>query len=138
MEKEDVFAVETISPQEPFDREELNKTIRRMDLITLPVVTLLLGLCFIDRANMGLANVAGMGSELKLVGYQYSIALLTFFPGYAVFAIPSNYILVKTSVRYWLSFLAFGFGAFTLGMGFVRNFHTLAILRLFLGVCEAG
>ena len=66
------------------DQRELKKTIRRMDLITLPVLTLLLAFCFIDRANMGLAAVAGMTADLEFVGYQYSISLLVFFPGYVL------------------------------------------------------
>jgi MFS family permease len=120
------------------DQRELKKTIRRMDLITLPVLTLLLAFCFIDRANMGLAAVAGMTADLEFVGYQYSISLLVFFPGYALFVLPSNYILAKTSVRYWLTILSICFGAFTLAIGLARNFESVVVFRVFLGIFEAG
>jgi hypothetical protein len=118
--------------------EELRKTIRKMDLIVLPVMTVLLAFCFIDRSNMGLAAVAGMSQELDFKGYQYSISLLVFFPGYVIFVLPSSYVLQRTSVRYWLSFLTVTFGLFTLGAGLIRNFGGLVAMRVFLGICEAG
>lgn len=118
--------------------EELTKTIRKVDRIVLPAMTVLLALCFIDRTNMGLAAVAGMTTDLGLKGFQYSTTLLVFFPGYALFVLPSNYVLQKTSVRYWLTFLCLSFGLFTLAHGLVRNFGSLVAMRLFLGICEAG
>lgn len=127
--------VETIASIDP---KLLKKTIRRMDLITIPILTMVFAVCLIDRVNIGLAAVAGMIAELNLVGYQYSICLLVFFPGYTLFTIPSNYILVKTSVRFWLTCLTIGFGTMTLVMGFSRNFATLAALRSILGLFEAG
>lgn len=118
--------------------EEVSKAIRKMDMVVLPVMTMVLALCYIDRSNMGLAHVAGMADELGFKGYQYSISLLVFFPGYVLFVIPSNYVLSKTSVRYWLTFLSFAFGMFSVGIGLVRNFGSLVAMRIFLGVCEAG
>lgn len=120
------------------DEREIKRTMRRIDIVVVPVLTVFLAFCFIDRANMGLAAVAGMNAELGLVGYQYSVTLLLFFPGYVLFALPSNYFLSKISVRWWLSALGMGFGLFTLVMGLVQNFAGLAAMRLFLGVFEAG
>ncbi|KAF4456261.1 MFS general substrate transporter [Fusarium albosuccineum] len=118
--------------------EEVAKAIRKVDRIVLPVMTVVLAFCFIDRSNMGLAAVAGMSTELGFKQYEYSISLLVFFPGYALFVLPSNYILQKTSVRYWLTFLSVTFGLFTLSLGLVQNFTSLVIMRVFLGICEAG
>ena len=135
---EEATEAETVIDESEISQKEVRATLRRMDIITLPVLTTLLAFCFIDRANMGLAAVAGMTADLHFVGYQYSISLLVFFPGYALFALPSNYILTKTSVRYWLTLLSIGFGAFTLVMGFARSFKTIVALRVFLGIFEAG
>lgn len=137
-DKENVCTVEDIDMRAGDDPEEVKKTIRRIDWIIIPVITVILSFCYIDRSNMGLANVAGMGKDLELVGYRYSIALLVFFVGYVTFALPSNYLMAKTKVRYWLTFISAGFGLFTLGTGFVKNYHTLVVLRLFLGIFEAG
>ena len=120
------------------NQDDIAKTIRKMDIVVLPIMTIVLAFCFIDRSNMGLAMVVGMGKELHFKTYEYSIALLVFFPGYALFVLPSNYILSKTSVRYWLTFLSIAFGLFTVASGLVRSFSGLAAIRAFLGVCEAG
>lgn len=118
--------------------KQLTKTIRKVDRIVLPVMTVLLAFAFIDRSNMGLAAVAGMTTDLGFKGFQYSVTLLVFFPGYALFVLPSNYLLQKTSVRYWLTILSVSFGIFTLAHGLVRNFAGIVAMRLFLGICEAG
>lgn len=120
------------------DPYRLGKTIRKMDLVVLPIMTVILAFCFIDRTNMGLAMVVGMGSELRFDSYGYSTALLVFFPGYALFVLPSDYILSKTSVRYWLTFLSLAFGILTLAAGLVHNFGGLVAVRDLLGICEAG
>ena len=135
----DSWAEETsATSHNPTDAKLLKKTLRKIDIIVVPVLTLLLAFCFIDRANMGLAAVAGMTTELEFTGYQYSISLLVFFPGYAVFAIPSNWVLSKMSVRYWLTLLSLAFALFTLAMGLVQTFAALAVMRVFLGIFEAG
>ena len=136
-DKEEIWEEETARTN-PYDEQEIKRTMRRIDVIVVPVLTVFLAFCFIDRANMGLAAVAGMSAELGLVGYQYSITLLLFFPGYVLFALPSNYLLSKMSVRIWLCTLGLGFGLFTLVMGLVQNFDALAAMRFFLGVFEAG
>ncbi|KAH7142205.1 major facilitator superfamily domain-containing protein [Dactylonectria macrodidyma] len=118
--------------------QELSRIIRRMDVVVLPIMTIVLAFCYIDRSNMGLAAVAGMAEELDFKGYQFSIALLVFFPGYALFVLPSNYILSKTSVRYWLTFLSIAFGFFSVGSGLIRNYGSLLSMRILLGMCEAG
>lgn len=138
LDKKDEQWHEESSSVTPIDPKVLAKVIRRVDIIVLPVLTMLLAWCFIDRANMGLAAVAGMNVELGLVGFQYSTTLLVFFPGYVLFAIPSNFILNKTSVRYWLTFLSIAFGLFTMAMGFVQSFGALVAMRVFLGIFEAG
>uniref|UniRef100_A0A0B7K9R7 Major facilitator superfamily (MFS) profile domain-containing protein n=1 Tax=Bionectria ochroleuca TaxID=29856 RepID=A0A0B7K9R7_BIOOC len=120
------------------DPHRLARTIRKMDIVVLPIMTVILAFCFIDRTNMGLAMVVGMGSELRFDSYGYSTALLVFFPGYALFVLPSNYILSKTSVRYWLTFLSLAFGFLTLAAGLVRTFGGLVAVRALLGICEAG
>lgn len=121
-----------------FTDKEMAKTIRKIDLIILPVMTVVLAFSFIDRTNMGLAAVAGMNADLGLTGPQYSICLLAYFPGYIIFVLPSSYILSKWSIRWWLTILTITFGLFTLAMGLVQNFASLVVMRFFLGICEAG
>lgn len=63
---------------------------------------------------------------------------MTFLVSYAVFEVPSNYFLKKTSPSTWIAFLMVSFGALTMGMGGSRNFATVAAVRFLLGAFEAG
>jgi len=63
---------------------------------------------------------------------------MTFLVAYAVFEAPSNILLKKTSPSAWIGFLMLGWGTMTIAMGASRNFATIATLRFFLGVFEAG
>jgi hypothetical protein len=119
-------------------QEQIQNAVRRVDVLIIPIMMVLLSFSYIDRSNMGLAAVVGMSTELEFKGYDYSIMLLVFFPGYALCVMPSNYILSKTSVRYWLPFICINFGLFTLGSGLIRNQAGLISMRVFMGISEAG
>jgi hypothetical protein len=45
--------------------------------------------------------------------------------------------LKKLGPATWLSFLTLSWGLVTLGIGFSKNWQTLAVCRVFLGVFEA-
>lgn len=97
------------------------------------------GLSLLDRTNISAAYIAGMSADLELtVGARYSIALLVFFIGYALFEIPSNLVIRRLGAQWWLSFLIVSWGLCVLGMGFVHNWEALTVCRALLGVFEAG
>lgn len=97
------------------------------------------GLSLLDRSNISAAYIAGMAKDLKLVvGARYSIALLVFFPCYALFELPSNLVIRRIGARVWLSLLIVIWGVMVLAMGFVKDWQVLAVLRALLGVFEAG
>ena len=54
------------------------RVIRKMDLRIVSLVTALYVLAFLDRSNIGNAEIAGMKTDLKLVGNRYQW-LLTIF-----------------------------------------------------------
>lgn len=91
-----------------------------------------------DRTNLGAANIAGMGVELKLIENRYSIVSLVFFVTYILFQPPSTVICRKIGPRIHMSVLTTLWGAVMIGMGFVKNWEQLAALRVVLGVLEAG
>ncbi|KEF61666.1 uncharacterized protein A1O9_03234 [Exophiala aquamarina CBS 119918] len=97
------------------------------------------GLSLLDRTNISAAYIAGMSTDLELtVGARYSISLLVFFIGYALFEIPSNLVIRRLGARWWLSFLIISWGCCVLGMGFVHNWVGLTVCRVLLGIFEAG
>ena len=119
-----------------------------------------------NSTNLGNAIIYGLREDLHLSSIQYSTVLTTFFITYILFDIPSNILLKKFTPRIFrmlealflsqpddlvrdrgltvkcfcdqVSFAAFVFGLITLGMGFVQNFSGLLVLRLLLGIAQAG
>lgn len=80
-----------------------------------------------------------MGEDLDLeVGARYNIALLLFFIPYFLFEVPSNWVIRRVGSRIWMSLLITCWGVSLLGMGFIRNWQSLAGLRVALGFFEAG
>lgn len=77
-------------------------------------------------------------SETNMTNYQYVIALMVFLIAYAIFEVPSNYMLKKFSPSRWIAFLMFSWATITMGLGGVHNFATVTVLRFLLGVFEAG
>ncbi|OAL03722.1 retrograde regulation protein 2 [Phaeosphaeriaceae sp. SRC1lsM3a] len=97
------------------------------------------GLSLLDRTNISSAYIAGLAVDLRLgIENRYNIALLVFFIGYGLFELPSNYVIRRVGARLWLPFLITAWGACVLGMGFVKDWKILTVLRALLGVFEAG
>ncbi|ETN39961.1 uncharacterized protein HMPREF1541_06188 [Cyphellophora europaea CBS 101466] len=119
--------------------EEERKLVWKIDFRVFPMLCLVFGLSLLDRTNISAAYIAGLSEDLRLdIGARYNIALLIFFIGYAIFELPSNYVIRRIGARWWLSFLICAWGACVLGMGFVHDWKIMTVLRAFLGVFEAG
>jgi MFS family permease len=69
---------------------------------------------------------------------RYSVVTLVFFTTYIVFQPPATVIVRYLGPRNFLSFIVVAWGAVMIGMGFADSFHTLAALRVILGILEAG
>lgn len=93
----------------------------------------------LDRANIGNAKIEGLADDLGLVGNQYNIVLGLFFVPYILFEVPSNILLKKfTRPSYYLGALITIWGIIMTCHGVVQNFAGLLVVRLLLGVFEAG
>lgn len=93
----------------------------------------------LDRANIGNAKIEGMDKDLNLSGVQYNIALSLFFVPYILFEIPSNILLKRFSKpSIYLGSLVMSWGVIMMCHGFVKNFAGLMVVRMMLGVLEAG
>jgi hypothetical protein len=55
------------------------KLRRKIDWYIMPTVTILYLMCFVDRANIGNARLAGLEADLGLVGYDYNLLLTVFY-----------------------------------------------------------
>ncbi|CAG8372358.1 unnamed protein product [Penicillium salamii] len=126
------------------DLEQERKLIRRQDLRILPLCGGIYLLCYLDRSNIGNAKTLNSGTgndlldETNMTEHQYIIALMVFLIAYALFEVPSNYLLKKLRPSRWIAFLMFSWGAVTMGLGGAQNYAQVAGVRFLLGVLEAG
>ncbi|EWY85853.1 hypothetical protein FOYG_12952 [Fusarium oxysporum NRRL 32931] len=141
-EIENVPAFDNLSPENSrwlaeFPEERKNRAV---DFRLIPLLTLLYLFSFIDRANIGNANIEGMSETLGLTGTQYNIALSIFFIPYVLLAeVPSNYVLNKfKKPSLYIGTIIVAWGTMTIMLGLVQNFGGLIAVRFMLGITEAG
>jgi len=147
-EKVDIEAVERVDSDNAarlnemrlnaFTPEEQKKIIRKVDFRLIPTLGCMYCVSLVDRTNLGVAMVAGMGVDLKLTSEQYSLIVLLFFITYVALQPPATVVLRKLGPRIFLPLIVVIWGAVMIGFGFVKEWHTLLPLRLILGVFEAG
>lgn len=123
---------------ESFHGKMVSKLRLKIDLHLVPACSLLYLLCFLDRGNIGNAKIAGMNKDLGLTAHQYSVILTVFFATYCTVEGPCNMILKKISAKRFLPLIAILWGVCVIGMGFAKNYHHLIVLRVLLGLFEAG
>ncbi|KAF2624567.1 MFS general substrate transporter [Macroventuria anomochaeta] len=127
-----------VSEELTWTPEEERKLVRKIDLYLLPTIWLMYLLSYMDRTNIGNAKIAGMADDLKLTSDEYSIALVVFFVTYVAFEPGSNMVLVRWKPSLYLPMIMAIWGALTCVMAAINHFHHLVVLRIFVGVFEAG
>ncbi|CRG83344.1 putative transporter C1002,16c [Talaromyces islandicus] len=130
--------------QDAKDPAAVKSLIWKQDLRIVPLSAFIYLLCYLDRSNIGNAKVLNADtdddllSDTHMTNYEYTIALMVFLIAYAVFEVPSNYLLKKLKPSRWIAFLMLSWGAITMGLGGSKNFGQVTGIRFLLGVIEAG
>lgn len=92
---------------------------------------------FLDRANIGFAKQA-LQVSAGISDAAYAMGAGLFFITYAIFEIPSNIILHRIGARVWMCRIMVSWGLVSMGTMFVAGAISFYILRLLLGIAEAG
>ncbi|KAK2778045.1 hypothetical protein FQN53_001959 [Emmonsiellopsis sp. PD_33] len=121
-----------------FDPEAERKLRWKIDLCIVPTVSLLYLFCFIDRANIGNAKLAGMEKDLGLENNDYNAILSIFYISYIIFEIPSNLACKWIGPGWYIPAISLAFGIVSLATAFVQDFAAIAGVRFLLGIFEAG
>jgi MFS family permease len=100
-------------------------------LMTMYVVS------FLDRANIGFAKQALQTYE-GINEPAYALAAGLFFISYSLCGFPSNLILHRIGAKVWMTFLMVTWGILSMATMFVTGSTSFYVLRLLLGVMEAG
>ncbi|PVI05564.1 pantothenate transporter liz1 [Periconia macrospinosa] len=130
--------LEFVSSGLTWTEEEEKKLVRKIDSYLLPTMWLMYLLSYMDRTNIGNAKIAGMQTDLGLSSNEYSVALVVFFVTYVVFEAPSNMLLIRIKPSIYLPSIMIAWGSLTCVMAAIHHYHHLVVLRIFVGVFEAG
>jgi len=121
-----------------FDPKAEARLRLKIDLYIIPTVFLLYLFCFIDRANIGNARLAGLEKDLHLKGYNYNQVLSVFYVSYILFEIPSNMCCKWIGPGWFIPAISLGFGAASIATAFVHDLRAICGVRFVLGIFEAG
>ncbi|HLY08865.1 MAG TPA: MFS transporter [Planctomycetota bacterium] len=114
-------------------RRTLQKVIWRL----IPFIFLCYIVAYIDRVNTSFA-AKSLQLDLHLTKVEYGRGAGLFFLGYFLFEIPSNMILRRVGARIWIARIMIVWGIVSMGMIFVKGVWSFYIVRVILGLSEAG
>ena len=130
------IALTTPSGEHPVS-PDLRSAIHRVTRRLAPCLMSMYVVSFLDRANIGFAKQALESSE-GINERVYALAAGLFFLSYSSFGFPSNLTLHRIGAKMWISFLMVGWGLLSMATMFVTGPTSFYVLRLLLGVLEAG
>ncbi|MFD2796352.1 MFS transporter [Promicromonospora vindobonensis] len=113
------------------------RIVRRVTRRLLPILLLMYILAFLDRSNLGFAKDA-FQADTGISEAAYALGAGIFFLGYAVFEVPSNLIMRRVGAKAWLARIMISWGIVSALMMFAHNEATFYVLRVLLGITEAG
>jgi sugar phosphate permease len=117
----------------PVLKSAISKAARHL----MPMLVILYVVSFLDRTNVGFAEVA-LRTDRGVSAAAFALGAGIFFIGYAIFEIPSNLLLRRVGAKVWLARIAITWGIVEASFAFVRGERSFIVLRFLLGVTEAG
>ncbi|MGA9599762.1 MAG: MFS transporter [Methylocystis sp.] len=100
-----------------------------------------LAICFfanyLDRVNIGFAALE-MNKDLGLSATVFGLGSGIFFFSYAAFEVPSNFMLERLGARLWIARILLSWGIVSALMALAWSEASFLVLRLLLGLAEAG
>jgi MFS family permease len=120
-----------------FDDESEWRLYNKIASRLLPFMVLLYVISFLDRVNIGFAKLR-MASDIGLSDAVYGFGAGVFFVAYCICEIPSNLILARVGARIWIARIMLLWGLVSAGMMFVTSPVEFYVMRVLLGVAEAG
>jgi ACS family tartrate transporter-like MFS transporter len=119
--------------QDQARKSAIAKAARRL----LPFLCLCYVVNFLDRVNVGFAALA-MNADLGFTPIIFGAGAGIFFIGYILFEIPSNLALQRFGARIWIARIMISWGLIATAMALVGGESSFYLMRLLLGIAEAG
>ncbi|MBE7211477.1 MAG: MFS transporter [Gluconacetobacter diazotrophicus] len=115
----------------------LDATMRKVTVRLMPFLVLMYMMAFLDRTNVGVAKQA-LKTDAGVSDAAFALGAGIFFVGYALFELPSNLVLHRVGARRWLGRIMISWGVVAAATLFVTGGTSFAVVRLLLGLAEAG
>jgi MFS family permease len=115
----------------------VERAVRRIDRRLAPSLMVMYIVSFLDRSNVGFAKDA-LHASAGITEAMYAFGAGLFFVGYSTCGFPSNLILHRVGAKIWISLMMVAWGLVSMSTMFVTGPTSFYLLRLFLGVMEAG
>ncbi|KAK6072788.1 major facilitator superfamily transporter [Seiridium cupressi] len=123
---------------ERVDRKAANSLLWKIDLRLMPLLCITYALQSIDKTTLGYAAVFNLQTDLDLKGNEYSWVSAIFYLGYLAWEFPTNIMLQKLPINYFMAGTVILWGVILMCHAAVASFSGLAAVRTFLGVFEAS
>ncbi|KAK4045991.1 hypothetical protein OIV83_006456 [Microbotryomycetes sp. JL201] len=119
--------------------DELKLAINlKMDMVILPLLSLLYLMNGIDRSNVGNAATSTYTEDVGMPKTSVNNAVTLFYITFIVFQPISAAVGKRLGVRVWIPVLMVCWGALTIAHAWTLNEGMLIVLRLLIGAFEAG
>jgi MFS transporter, ACS family, tartrate transporter len=129
---------ETSLPQSVLDSASIAASAqRKASWHLLPIIAIGYLFAYMDRINISFASLR-MNNDLHFSATVYGFGAGLFFIGYALCEVPSNLLMLRFGPRRWLARIMLTWGLLAAGMMFVRTPLQFYVMRLLLGIAEAG
>ncbi|KAG9243381.1 MFS transporter-like protein [Calycina marina] len=113
------------------------RLVRKLDQRLVPMVMGLYILAFLDRSNIGNAEIAGMNDQLHLSSQDYQWILTIFYISYILFEwLALMWKIIPPHV--WATICVIGWGITATCQAATFSFSGMMAARFFLGLFEAG
>jgi D-galactonate transporter len=122
------------------------RTIAKVSKRLVPFLIVCYFVAYLDRVNVGFAALT-MNQDLGLSQTAFGFGAGVFFIAYFIFEVPSNLLLERFGARKWIARIMLSWGILSGLMALIPNIasatglgneHTFYLLRVLLGVAEAG
>ncbi|CAM2172069.1 putative metabolite transport protein NicT [Paraburkholderia sacchari] len=116
---------------------DVDATYRKILFRLLPLLIVCYVCAYLDRVNISFAKLQFM-SDLGFSEAAYGLGAGLFFIGYVLFEVPSNLLMQRIGARRTLLRIMVTWGVISSATMFVKTPMQFYVLRVLLGVAEAG
>lgn len=132
-----IAAVAAPPPDMTDEQKREAAVVRKVARRVLPFIVLCYIVAYLDRSNLSVAALTMMDT-LSLNSAQFGFAAGIFFLGYILCELPSNLLQVRFGPRRWIARIMISWGILAVCMAFVTGATSLYVMRVLLGIAEAG